>query len=385
MDVLGNVSISPLAVELPPARASELMALRAANVSIPTDAMLEDDEADGTRPVRARLELKLKADLITCLTSVAFTVERFPAIRFVRAPPVVSRVVECLAIRLSMQLTGFVLDGVDAVADLARSGVSHAALGTCFASAGREKAAMSFAAAVTDEAKRIIGCSTRLQVGDALPPPTFGDVKPASFKEIDALARARGAALASSAVVGRPPSGCNRLIPRKEHPAHASCGWHVFGVEWEMATRAARTSPPVTQGERGDAAEVEQCDECGTQVEWSSFSKAIISASWAPTQWTFAAAGTSDWPAVAALGSGGGSCWPKGTTSDISKDYLYRSVYAPQLLRFAAALGQDAVGIMFDEYLRNEPHAAVADVLSFIGLDAPAQTAASDANELAQR
>jgi hypothetical protein len=87
--------------------------------------------------------------------------------------------------------------------------------------------------------------------------------------------------------------------------------------------------------------------------------------------------GAASGDARAVLLDGSPGCWPTGSSSNIAKDFLYRSVYLRQVARVAAALGGANVLVLPTERLRREPQAVLDDVCAFAGLPRINATAVS--------
>jgi hypothetical protein len=68
------------------------------------------------------------------------------------------------------------------------------------------------------------------------------------------------------------------------------------------------------------------------------------------------------------LQDGAPGCWPNGSTSDISRDFLYRSVYLRQIQRLHTAFGSHGVLVLRQIDLQRRQEATLARVLAFLGL-----------------
>lgn len=61
-------------------------------------------------------------------------------------------------------------------------------------------------------------------------------------------------------------------------------------------------------------------------------------------------------------------CWPTGATSNIKHDFLFRSLYAPQLIRWLQVFPADQLLIVSDAELKGAPQEVLDKVFEFVGL-----------------
>lgn len=67
-------------------------------------------------------------------------------------------------------------------------------------------------------------------------------------------------------------------------------------------------------------------------------------------------------------GPGDNRCWPAGSDSNIRYDFLFRGLYAPQLIRFLTAFPREQVMVVESGELRADPQRVMNEVYDFIGV-----------------
>ena len=72
---------------------------------------------------------------------------------------------------------------------------------------------------------------------------------------------------------------------------------------------------------------------------------------------------------VAVIRDGGSVCYPRGATSNIDSDFLYRSLYLTQLQRLDGMYGAENVLVLLDDDLRSHTQAVLDVVTDFVGIE----------------